>query len=662
MKIITSLHQFMILFGILCLFQSQVLHAQDKFKFGEVPVSQLEMTVYEKDSTASALVLYENQDVYYSYKINDFEIVTEYTVRIKILTQEGVEYANGSISLYQGRTRELSEDVSGLTGFTYNLENGEIVKEKLSKNYIFTEDISERNKRLKFALPAVKVGSVIEYKYRINSPYYYNPQNVRFQRSIPVQYSYFDIKIPEYFIFNKEVRGYEHIKVEEKPVNGNFIINGNMYNYNAQEITAEVRDLPALKDEDFVWNYGDFMSGINFEIKRVQIVGVYYKDYTQTWNSIVKLLNESENFSKKFNNKSLFKDELPLALASKSNAADSIRAILDLVRSKVKWNNKSTLFADNPSKAIKEGTGSSGEINALLIAALRNAGFTVNPIALSLRSRGRIPITYPSINNLNYFIVCVNINGDTYFLDGTMNYTDINVIPIDCLTDRALCIFSDGFDWIDLTSKCTNVNRSMLNLKFNEEGILSGEIIESYNGEIAYVFKRDYNKAKDEAEYIETLETKNDIRIHDYKINERREGNYNFTESYKFEKNDVQLGEDVVLSLNPLLFEAMKSNAFKSETRKLPVEFPFPYEERVNISLTIPEGYALDEAPKPEKIVYDEWAEFSYIIQQSGNLIQIATRFKLNTCVIPVNFYTNLRDFWSKMYAKNNEFITLKKL
>jgi len=638
--------------------------AQEKQKFGEISPEMLKMTHYDKDSTASAVVLYEYCDAYYS--INsvsaNFEIIKEYTVRIKILTQEGVEYANQSIPFYKGSSRMNTEDITGLTGFTYNLEDGKIVKEKLSKEYIFTEDITENHKRLKFAMPTVKVGSVIEYKYKFTSPFYYNPEDYRFQRSIPVQYSYFVIKIPEYFVFNKETKGYEPIKVNVQKVNQTLTFKTQMLNCTAQEISAEVKDLPALKDENHVWNYYDFMSGIIFELRKVEIPGIHYKNYSQTWSDVLKQLNENDSFGKQLNTKNLFKEELPLVLASKTEDVEKIRAVLDMIRSKVKWNGRATLYIENVKKSLKEGVGTSGEINALLISALRDAGFNANPVVMSLRSRGRIPMTFPSIDNLNYFVVCITSGEKKYYLDATLNYTDINVIPVDCLVDKALSIQSERFEWVDLTNIGRNLSVSNLNVLFDENGILSGNFSSNQVGEYAFLFKKNQNAAENQDKYIEEEESKYDIKISDYTVEEKRENSFSCTEKYAFTKNDIQLGDNDIITFNPMLFMAMKSNPFKPETRKLPVEFSFPYETRIIFSIHIPEGYVVDEIPQSEKYVYENnLATFSYMTGINDNLIQINYKFNLNTCIVSTMDYPHLRDFWSKAFVKNNEFITLKK-
>jgi hypothetical protein len=644
----------------------QFLIAQDKFKFGTVPSGLLEMTIYENDSTASAFVVYENNDVYYNWNAStkDFEIVTDYTVRIKILTQNGVEYANGVIPFYKGRSALLSENITGLTGWTYNLEGGKVVKEKLSKDYIFTEDVTESQKRMKFALPAAKAGSVIEYKYTLRSPYFYDPENFQFQRSIPVKYSHFRISIPEYFIFNREMKGYEPIQSTIKQVNMSFHIGSQQHNCSGEEISAEVVDLPALKDENFVWNYNDFKSGISLELRQISFPGSYYKDFSQTWNNVANRLMESDNFGKELKNKGLLKEELPAISASEGTDEDKLRAILNLVRSKVKWNDRTTLSINNPSKALKEGVGTSGEINALLFNALKNAGYQVHPVVMSLRSRGRIPMTYPSIDNLNYFVVQVAIGDAIYYMDATRPYCDLNVIPVDCLVYNALCVYETGFAWLDLTTLGTNTERTNLIVAFNEDGILTGKKSKSYAGECAFSFKKTYEGYKDEAEFIQKTETNNEISITGFSVEEKRNPNFSFTETYDFTSNNIQLGEDDILTVNPLLFETMKSNPFKSEERKLPIEFNYPEDDRINVNMAIPAGYALDEAPESARILFGENNEidFSYMIQKNETSVQIAYRFKLNTCVIPVTDYTGLRDFMAKVYTKCNEMLIFKKL
>jgi len=650
-----------IAFLFACICCIPLVQAQDKFKFGEVPEDLLKMTVYEKDSTASSFVVYEKKDVYYNWNTgySTFELVSDYVIRIKILTADGVEQANVGIPFYKGSNSTSTEDISGLTGWTYNLDNGKMVKEKLSKDYVFIEDVTDNYKRMKFALPAVKAGSVIEYKYSFRSPFYYLPQNFRFQGSIPVQYSCFRISIPEYFVFNRETKGYETIKTNIKPVNMNFSIGGDVLRCSGEEILAEVSDLPAMKDERFVWNYNDFTSQISLELKKVVITGVFYKDYAQTWTNVVEGLMGYENFGGKLKNKGLFKDELS-ALQASENDEEKLRAILNLVRDKVKWNERNTLYIDNPSKALKDGVGTSAEINSLLFNALKNAGYNAGVVLMSLRSNGRIPMTYPSRDGFNYFVVQVKSGEKTYYLDATRPYCDLNIIPVDCLVDNALYINDKNFNWVDMSKTGNNSTRTSLLVSFNEDGILAGKRIKVRTGECIASFKQDYDKSKDEAEFIRKTETNNDISIADYKVEGKQQS---LSENYNFTSNTIRIEGENLVTIRPLLFEAMQSNPFKQEERKLPVEFNYPEDERINVTISIPNGYILDEAPKSERFMYgdDNSIEFSYLVQANEANVQIAYRFKLDACIVPADRYAGLRDFISKVYAKCQEVLVFKK-
>jgi hypothetical protein len=643
-----------------------LIHAQDKFKFGSVPDDLLRQTVYEKDTSATAYVVYEDCNVNYQWNTAhaNFERVMDYVVRIKILKQAGTDQANGSVSFYKGKTTAASERLTGLAGFTYNYEGGKIVKDKLEKQYINNEVVTERMQRTKFALPAAKAGSVIEYKYSIASPYYNTSINYKFQRAIPVKYSRFSIVIPQYFVFNKEIKGYEPQKTNVTQTNVAYPISGQgVLQCSAEQTVSETFDLPALKDEAFVWNYNDYKTGINLELKRVSIPGVYYKEYSQTWNNVADWLNKADNYGKRLDNKSILKEETEAIRNGDGDSEAKLRAVLDLVRSRVKWNGTANLLIENDSKALKEGVGSSAEVNAILFNALRNTGFYVLPVAIRLRSSGRLPITYPSIDDLDYFIVQVTEGDKIYYMDATKSYTDLNVLPPDCLVEQALVLYPDKFAWEDLTKIGSNTYRTNMLLEFNEDGFLKGQYLKNHSGECAYLFKKALEDAKNEEEYIEKAETDRNIDITDFKMEEKRGANYACGESFNFTANGIQAGENNIVMFRPMLFETMSTNPFKAETRKLPVEYSFPADDRINVSIFVPKDYVVDALPQSAKYSYGEnnEIEFMYVVKESDNMIRIICQNKVNVSIIPSFDYGMLRDFMSKVYAKCQEMIVLKK-
>ena len=66
-------------------------------KFGKPSDNELKMTVYEPDTTATAIVLYDIGKSNYRYTNNEFVLITQRSVKIKILKSEGKQYADINI-------------------------------------------------------------------------------------------------------------------------------------------------------------------------------------------------------------------------------------------------------------------------------------------------------------------------------------------------------------------------------------------------------------------------------------------------------------------------------------------------------------------------------------------------------------------------------------
>ena len=54
------------------------------------------------------------------------------------------------------------------------------------------------------------------------------------------------------------------------------------------------------------------------------------------------------------------------------------------------------------------------------------------------------------------------------------------------------------------------------------------------------------------------------------------------------------------LYINPMLFPQLKSNPFIQTERVLPIEFPYPYKFTMLSTLTLPEGYEVEELPQSQ--------------------------------------------------------------
>lgn len=116
------------------------LFAED-FPFGELVWNDIAMKEYSKDPKAHALVLKQYGKTWVSSQDN-FPLIHEYHVRIKIFDSNGFKQGNVSIPLYTGnRTYDLAEiqEIEGVT--IYRDQNGELKKTSLDSKNIVTEHL-----------------------------------------------------------------------------------------------------------------------------------------------------------------------------------------------------------------------------------------------------------------------------------------------------------------------------------------------------------------------------------------------------------------------------------------------------------------------------------------------------------------------------------------
>lgn len=637
-------------------------------RYGKITKDELSMTSYPKDTTATAVTLYKNVEARYAYIYGKFVIEYYYETKIKILKAEGKEYADVNIPFYNtGKSGDAKETVSRIEAYAYNLEDGKINKTKMEKSYIFEEQLNASLKQIKFSIPSVKAGTVIEYKYNITSELYWQFADMIIQQSIPVMYAKYEVQIPEYFNYNIETRGGEFLNTKEVPGNQNFTVMGEDHqtssvNCSSRQLTFTVNDLPALKDEPNVWCAEDFCTKVTFELKGIQFPNSIYESYTTDWNKIEELLKNENDFGGLLKLKNPFKEDMSALNMKDLSTQDKIRSIYQLLKKKISWNENYHLFGNNIKKAIKEGSGSNADINFILISMLKDAGINAFPIMMSTRDQGRLPLTYPSINKLNTFIVGINDTDSTVvFLDGSVKNGDINILPPKLMVDRARIYNINGKgDWIDLTNVGRNNVNTLIKGSITPEGKVDGEKVTYYFGEYAEQIRTSFKAAKDSTTYIEKKETEDGIAVKGFSFKNINKFSSNVQENLVFNKEAIFNDEHIYL--NPMIFPHLTKNQFTSETRKLPIEFSYPQTFKLTCVLDIPEGYQVEELPKSVKINLDkDGCSCTYNIKVIDNKIQLLYVFSLTRILYSKEEYASLRNFWGTIVDKNNEQIVLKK-
>jgi hypothetical protein len=622
-------------------------------KFGDIPKEDIEMKIYPLDSSAAAVVLFDYGLAYISTTTSDINLYIERHTRIKILKKEGLSQANVNVRLLDLASNS-KEKLSNLKAVTYNFENGKTVETPLSKDGIFEERFNKSYNQVKFTLPNVREGSIIEFTYKITSDFIDRFPNWRFQRSVPVRHSEFWAMIPEFFFFEKYMQGYV-------PVTSYTAESMNYYGQSVKGHHYITKNVPAFKEEPFMTSEDDYVSRINFALSHYQFPGQPLHEVMGSWEKLSEKLLESQSFGKVIKGSGFLKDQVEQVTAGKTEPLQKVEAISNYIRKNFEWDGEEDYLADNLKKVVEKKKGSSGDLNLLMASMLNKAGFDVDMVMLSTRDHGFIRPSYPMERQFNYVICAVKVGDKTMLLDATEKYLPYDVLPSRCLSGQGLRISATNFGWMDITSKAKE--KTFVNVTFTLEntGELKGKVDYTRDGYDAHEMRSEYFTKGEEAFAKEFLSDKQwTVEKREFKdmddLGKSAKGSFDVSIS----EHAVNAGD--IIYINPLVATRIESNPFKSETREYPVDFGNKIEVVYNCRITVPEGFAIDELPKSKVLALPENSgRFLYNMTQLGNSISFTSNFSINKSLFVQSEYAALKEFYNQVVAKQAEQIVLKK-
>ena len=635
-------------------------------KYGNVTAEEISNMSNPVDPEAEAVFIYRNSSSKFKMSIDGMLVLeTQMRARIKILKDEGKDWATVTILTHNNKKEASSraDQVMKIEAVAYNLENGKVVKTKMQDKYIVKEQVSDYTRATKFTIPDVKVGTVIEYKYTISSPRYYDIPTWYSQLPIPVLQSHCDITYDSDFLFNADAKGYEMQKVTRKNVHLSYSYKGEHFDSDGVELNIDAENMPATKDESFVYNSAIYASRVEFELSKVNMPGILVQDFSSNWGSVKQALRE-DYYDKCLNIKNPFKAEMDTMNLASMKVVDRASVIFKLLKKKLKWDGTYALWDNNPLNALKEGKGDNARLNFILISMLKDAGISCTPALVKFRSGGPLPITRASLEQLDTFVVAFcDESGNVFFLESSADYGGINVIPDKVLNSAILYdekAIPNSLGRYDLGKIAGHQTVATIQATISEDGTIQGSVRNIMRGLNAMHFNVEYHSANDSADFVTKKEDRNEYKITSYKVIDIEGANVGVMENVFFTKELMK--NDDRIYVNPIVFPDETGNYFTSEVRKYPVEFPFMQKSTVTARIDIPQSYEVEEMPQSAQYTFnngDMNVAIGFRVQ--GNTIMTTYKSELNTVKIMPDDYQALREFWNHLLELNSLNVVLKK-
>ncbi len=634
-------------------------------KFGDVSKEDIEMKMYAADTSAAAVKLLDYGESLISYnQSTGFTLTFDRLIRIKILKKDGYEWANHEIPLYNQGSND--EKVISLKAITYNLVDGKIVETKLKKDGIFDEKQDEHWNIRKITMPDVKEGAVVEIAYSVSSDFWSNLDDWTFQTTIPIVWSEYRVRIPEYFSYDKYMQGYIGLEVrEETAVPTTITIDSRtneVLNLFENRMRYVAKDVPAFKPEPFITTPKDYISRINFELAYVKMPNQPLKPYLGTWEDINKTYWEDTDFGGQIKGNNFLKSTVADITAGLTTPEQKIGAIYTYVKQNISWDGNYRRFASKPlKKVLDEKKGSSAEINFLFMSMLEKADFDVSPVLVSTRNHGFVRQEIPVVSQFNTVVCLVRVDGNSILLDATSKYLPVGVLPENCLNGNGLVISKLGHSWVNLESTEKSKLVVSSTYTFSEDETLVGKVTFERTG---YDAQRNRNRyfVDGEEKYLKDLTASAEWEISESQFTNAKETDLSFKEEHVFEIRDQTTSAADILYIDPFITGKMEENVFKLEQRAYPVNFGSPFERTYLVKVTLPEGYEVEELPQTKMFMLPEkGARYVYSVSQMGNDINIMSSLQVNKGIFTQVEYPNLREFYNQVVAKQAEMIVLKK-
>ncbi len=637
-------------------------HAQD-FEFGKPTHEELEMKTYSKDSSANAVVLKEFGTATISNRDNT-PLVFQYHVKIKILNSKGFEHGDVLIRLRKQEGRE--ETVEDLEGVTFSKdENGLIRSAPLEKTSIYNINKSQYTNQVKFAMPNLKEGSIIEYKYTLVSPFIFNFKSWNFQSDMPKIYSEYVARIPAVYNYNVVLRGSKKLSKNTSDLARDCFTPGGGLRADCSVLTYTMADVPAFVEEKYMTAPSNFVSALYFELSDYSDYNGVKHKLTKEWKDIDYELKTNEMFGKQMKRKDLFKDKIAGITQGATDDLGKAKAVYLYLQKWFKWNDEYGVYSPGGiKKALDRRTGSSADINLSLVSALSAAGLPAEAVILSTRDNGSVNKIFPVVSDFDYVVAQVEIGEKKYLLDATDPLLPFGLLPVRCINEqgRVISLEKPSY-WADLKASQKESSLYTITLNIEENGKIKGTVNNYSFGYEAYNKRKKIKKFNSIDEYVESLDDNMPkIKILKSDVKNLDNNELPLSEEYEIEMNAYEKPDEDRFSFNPFFMDRITENPFKLADRTYPVDWGAPSETKIMLRLNFPAQYEV--ISKPTSVGLSLPLKGGRYISQSsvdGNEFSFTELKQLDKSVYEPEEYPYLKELFNKIVQTERTNITFKK-
>lgn len=589
---------------------------------------------------ASAMILYREE------RTDDMQNFDTVYYRTKIFTDAGKKYADIEIPFRSGfkigdiRARTVHPDGS-IVNFS-----GQVFEKVVAK----ASGLKVSTKT--FTLPDVTAGSIIEYRFRRSWD-----QEALYNTNWTVQEDLFTKRVSFSLKPYNELSIYwttRHLPPNTSAAQGKDKL-----------IHLDIENIPPFPEEEFMPPKDEMKMSVRFYYTNLDLKtgDDYWKAKNKAW------YQTAEQFIGK---RKAVADLAAQTVAAGDTAEVKLRKLYSRVqqirnlsaersRTEKEASREKLKENQNTEDVLKRGYGSGSDINWLFIGMARAAGFDASVAWIAARDEYFFNRQLLDGRQLNVEIAVVHTDSGDYYLDPGQPFCPFGLLVWAETSVAGLKLGKDSGTWI--TTPTPKSSEALVErkakLSLDAEGNLQGSVEVSFSGQEALLLRSD---ALDEDDTGRTKMIEDRLKgwlPNGAKIESLKVTGWQGTEeplrvecTVKLPSVAVSTGRRLLLGLG--LFEAGSKNPFDHSSRIYPVYFEYPYMRVDDITLDLPRGYQLEDLPATRDFK-DVFGTYRVSRERQGNAVRVRRQMSLEGFIYPVTVYPNLRSFFSKIKAGDDE-------
>lgn len=583
-------------------------------------------------------------------------------VRLKVLNEEGKQrYADVEMPIYaRGHSR-----ISDVQGRTIHSDGTIVPYTGKPIDKLVVKSKYEQYHTTVFTMPDVQVGSILEYRYalRYDDNYAYSPEWI-VQQEIPVRKAHYRF-IPTRHLL--ETSSGEIVEGQCAYVPQ--LRKGEAVQYAPSSNTYElsVQNVPAFPEEEF-------MPPVKSLSERV----MFYYTAARTPNDF--WLDEGKHWAKRADKFASSGSRIQQAVQETVDPGDAPRQKLEKIYDAImKIENTSFTREHSAEENKAEGfkissaedvwtrkTGNGDEIALLFVAMARAAGLKAYPMEVTNRDKALFRRGYLSMDQFDDDIAIVELDGKEQYFDPGQRFCPFGQMHWKHTATWGMRETDHG-PTIAETPVSGYKDTGMLrtaDLVLAPDGQLTGVVRVLMTGVFALRWRQAALTTDEEAvkkeiqEEIQSavpagveVKTNHFVGLSDYKtgllVQLDVSGNMGTATSRR-------------IFLPSSFFEGSRKAMFAHDKRELPVDLQHSYQVTDRVTLKLPAGFVPESVPKNAQLTLPQQALFDMKYSSEGNIFTENRALIMGDFLFGVEQYGQLRDFYHKLNAQDQEQLVLK--